>query len=130
MIRRSSVSATGATGGAGTATVNASTTEFIRGIVLDVYLAYLDSPPSTTDITVAEQNNSPGVTVLTVSNANTDGWFRPRKQVHNDSGTALTYDGTRTVNEPLAVCDHLKVTIAQANNGDGVTATILWDDLK
>lgn len=124
-IQRETISATSATGGAGTATTNATSTHVISGLLLEIYLAYLDSPPSTSDVTIVEATNSPARTLLTVTNANTDGWFAVRGATVDATGTAITGGST-----PVAVSDYVKVTIAQANNADGVTATIVWDDLK
>ncbi len=124
-IRRTTITATGATGGAGTATANATSSVVIEGHIRGVHLAYLDSPPAgTTDVTIAEKNNSPAMPILTVSNAATDGWFYPMAQAKNQAGTDITGMG-----ELIAVADYVIVTIAQANNADGVTATIVWDDM-
>jgi len=113
-IRRETVVVSGAAGGAGSATANATTDNVVSGRVLAVYLAYTDTPPSTTDVTIEEAGKSPALPVLSVSDANSDGWF---------------YPDVATVNSdvaPVYVDDHLEVTIAGANNGDGVTATIVW----
>lgn len=124
-IRRETISATPAAGGAGVATVYAVSNHVIEGIIKAVHLAYLDSPPGTTDVTIAEANTSPAMPILTVSNAAADGWFYPMAQADNQAGADITNQGA-----PIAVADYVKVTIAQANNGDGVTATIVWDDLS
>lgn len=122
-IRRLAISATGATGGAGTATATAVSSQVVKGYIRAVYLAYLDSPPVTTDVTVAG-TTAPAVPILTVANAATDGWFYPMAQADNQAGADITNQGM-----PIACDDSVTVTIAQANNSDGVTATILWDDL-
>lgn len=123
-IRRETITATPAAGGAGVATIYATSTHVIHGVIRAVYLAYLDTPPGTTDVTVAEANNSPAMPILTVSDAATSGWFYPMAQADNQAGADITNQGA-----PIVVADYVKVTIAQANNGDGVTATIVWDDL-
>lgn len=124
MIQRTQISATGATGGAGTATATANSPVPINGHIRAVYLAYVDSPPAgTTDITIEGANQPPKPPILTVSNAATDGWFYPLAQADNQAGVDITGMGA-----PIAIDDYVTVTIAQANNGDGVTATILWDD--
>jgi hypothetical protein len=126
MIRRTSVSATGAAGGAGTATATARTVSPINGVILSVHLAYLDSPPAgTTDVTIAEASNSPSMPILTVTDAATDGWFHPRAIPVSVANAAITNSYAL-----IPVTDYVSVTIAQANNGDGVTATIFWDDLS
>lgn len=115
MLRRETVIVTGATGGTGSATASANTSNVVAGKVCAVYLEYTDSPPAgSTDVTIEEAGQSPALPVLTVTNAATDGWFYP------DVATV----GSDVA--PVYVNDHLTVTIAGANNGDGVTATIVW----
>jgi hypothetical protein len=122
-ILRETISATGATGGAGLATATARSTHVIEGTIRAVYLAYLDSPPAgTTDVTI-EGLTAPKPLVLSIANAATDAWFFPMNQADNTAGADITGMGS-----PVVVDDYLVVTIAQADNGDGVTATILWED--
>lgn len=123
-IFREKVACTPTTGGAGASTATAYTSQIVNGRIVAVYLEYLDSPPAgTTDVTITEQHNSPALPVLAVANAATDGWFHPMWQADNEAGAAITNQG-----KPIEVCDYLKVVIAQANDGDGVNATIVWDD--
>lgn len=120
-IRRTTITVTGAAGGAGVATANATSTEVLNGYIMGVYLTYTDAPPAgTTDVTIAERYNSPAMAVLTVTDAATDGWFFPQAAAVSQAGAA---SGTYV---PIPVSDYLKVTIAQANNNDGVTATVVW----
>lgn len=125
-IQRTQVTATGATGGSGTATATAVTDVVVEGYPLAVHLAYLGSPPSgSTDVTLTEAANAPAMPILAVSNAATDGWFPVLAQAKNQAGADITGMGTR-----IAVADYVRVTIAQANDNDGVTATLVWDDGK
>lgn len=122
-INRITVTVTGATGGAGVATANTTSSELVEGTIRGVYLAYTDSPPAgTTDVTIAEAYNSPAAAILTVSNAATDAWFYPMAQACNQAAATITNQGA-----PIVVKDYLKVTIAQANNDDGVVATIVYE---
>ena len=122
-IRRETITASPSTGGAGASTVNATSSHIIKGYIRAVHLAYLDSPPAaTTDVTVAGVT-APAIPILTVSNAATDAWFFPMNQADNTVGADITNQGS-----PVAIEDYVKVTIAQANDGDGVTATIIYDD--
>lgn len=107
------------TGGAGTSTANSTTAIVASGLVAAIYVKYNDSPPAgTTDVTVTTLGTSPSapaLTLLSVSNAATDGWFFPRALEHlNSDGSALT---THTY---MPLQDKVKVTIAQANDGDSV----------
>jgi hypothetical protein len=123
-IRRTTITVTGATGGAGVATANAASSTILIGDIRAVYLEYTDSPPAATcDVAIVENTNSPAMPILTITNAATDGWFYPLAQADNQAGTDITNQGTL-----IPVMDYVKVTIAQANNDDGVIATIVWDD--
>jgi len=124
-IRRSVIEVTGAGGGAGLATAFNTSDTPIDGIIRAVYLEYVDSPPAgTTDVTIEEAFNSPAIPVLSVPNAATDDWFYPMAQAQNRAGAAdITNQGV-----PIVIADYIKVTIAQANSGDGVTATIIWEE--
>ena len=124
-IRRQTIAVTGATGGAGVATISAIGDELIEGEVIAVYLEYLDSPPGTTDVVIREANNSPALPIFSAVNANTSGWFYPEVIPVSTVNGAIT-DAHRRVK----VADYPYVSIAQANDGDGVNVTIVWDDLK
>lgn len=112
------------TGGAGTSTNNQTSTVVLEGLVAAIYVKYNDSPPgATADVTVATLGtspNAPALTLLSITNAATDGWFFPRAVEHlNSDATALT---SHTY---LPIMDKVKVTLAQANDGDSVDVWIL-----
>ena len=118
------ISSGAAAGGAGVATANATTTTAIVGLIAAVYVDYQDSPPAgTTDVTIATAGtDAPANTILTLTNAATDGWFYPRHAEHDNTGSALaTYT-------PVPIHDKVKVTIAQANNNDYVEVYLLLVD--
>lgn len=112
-----------AAGEAGSATANATTSNKICGVVKAVWVKYEGSPPAeTTDITVATVGSAhPATTILSITNAATDGVFYPHAQAQLNDGTALTYDGTYKVPAEIAIFDNVKVTIAGANAADYVT---------
>lgn len=117
-----------AVGSAGSATANASSTKLISGAVLGVYVKYNDSPPATTDVTIKTVGTSPAapsLTFLTLTDANTSGYFYPRVQVHDTAGAALTYDGTRAQVIPPIIHDLVNITIAQANAADSVDVWLI-----
>lgn len=123
MIIRKTIAVTGAAGGAGTATANYTTTEILVGEIHAIHLEYIGSPPAgTTDVTIATAN-APTITLLAITNAATDGWFYPMAQAQTTAGASITNQG-----KALVIDDTVKVTIAQANVADGVTATILYND--
>ncbi len=114
-----------AAGGAGVATNNADTTFPLSGLVVGVYVRYNDSPPAgTTDITIATAGtNAPAVTILSVTDAATDGWFYPRVNIHNTSGAAQV-----TYWDYIPVDDTVNVKIEQANNSDSIDCWLLLED--
>lgn len=113
-----------AAGGAGVATSNATTTHAIKGKVLGVAIQYNDSPPVTTDVTVATSGtNLPALVITKVSNSATG--------VYSPVGHAVIgADGAAIANEyaPPAIDDTVTVTIAQADNGDSADVWLLLED--
>lgn len=110
-------------GGAGVATNNATTSTILSGVVYGVYIKGNDSPPNTTDFTLATAGTcAPAVTILTITNYTADAWYYPRVLIHDTTGTAST-----TVYDHLAINDNVKATIAQANNGDSGDFYLLMD---
>lgn len=117
-----------AAGGAGIATNNATTTIVVKGSIKGIYVDYLDSPPNTTDVTIATSGViHPAVTLLTLTNKNADGWFYPRVVSQSGLGVNVDYAATFPIYEPAPINDTVKVTIAQANNDDSVNIWILYE---
>lgn len=110
-----------ASGGAGVATASATTVIPIVGFVTAIAVRYNDSPPATTDVTVAGAGtNHVALTLLTLTNANTNVVKNVRHAIHDDTGAVITFDGTNEVYDVPALSDFVTVTIAQANNADSV----------
>lgn len=126
MIRRHTLKVT-CSGSDGSATGNDTTKNVITGKILAVHLDYGTGQAATSDV-VLSTAHTPTNTILTVTDNATDGWYYPRHQVDSAAGAGLTYDGTRTVNEPVPVCDHLKLSVAQGNDEKTVTATVLVEE--
>jgi len=103
-----------AEGSAGSATSTITKAISYRGVVHAVYVQYNDSPPATTDVTLATA--APTATFLTLTNANTDGWFYPRVNAHDAAGSAEA-----TVFEKVALGQTVTCTIAGADEGDSVS---------
>jgi len=90
-------------------------------------VTYNGSPPSSTDVVVATAgNNGPALTILTLTNANSDGWFHPRHKIDDESAADVTYDGTNEVYEKVCVADNIKVTVSQANDDDSVDVVVVY----
>lgn len=123
MIRTEKLTVT-TSGSNGNAT-GSGQTGVISGRILAVHIDFT-SEPNTTDVTIATAH-APILTFLTITSSNTDAWYYPRAQVHGLTGTALTFDGTRTVNEPVPVDDHISVTVAEGDNAGTVAVTILYE---
>jgi hypothetical protein len=122
MIKQIQISALVAAGGSGAATKTAYSDQKANGRIVAVYLDYQDSPPGTTDVTLAPKN-FPGTPILYKADYATDAWFYPVVQAVKNTD-ATTFTG---IAKEIAVNDYLALTIAQANNGDGVIATVLYE---
>ncbi len=122
-LLRETITVTEASGGAGVATATTTTSKVLRGWIVAVYLEYTGSPPAaTTDITIAEAKVAQPQDILTLTNGATDGWRFPLHQAQDESGDDLFGAGM-----PIIVADKIIVTIAQANDDDGVVVTLLLD---
>lgn len=113
------------TGNPGSATGN-SESDSVNGTLYAVYLDYHASAPgATTDVTVT-MTEDPGVTLLTVTDNATDGWYFPREAVCSNAAAGLTYDGTRTVNEAPPVAGHLTIAVAGCNALTGAVTAYIY----
>lgn len=114
-------------GGAGASTNNNTSSHVVVGQICSIGVTYNGSPPASTDVVIATAGkNGPALTILTLTNANSDGWFHPRHAIDSNAGADITYDGTRVVHDKVTVADYLKVTVAQANDGDSVDVVIVY----
>ena len=114
-------------GGAGASTNNNTSSHIVVGQICSIGVTYNGSPPASTDVVIATAGkNGPALTILTLTNANSNGWFHPRHAIDNNAGADITYDGTRVVHDKVTVADYLKVTVAQANDGDSVDVVIVY----
>ena len=111
------------TNGAATAT---GYSPHVRGTIMAVYVAYLDSPPNGTDFSLSDESDpdSTAIVSLTGDGAVLDQKIYPRIGADTYDGTAITYDGSHAVPVPYVVHGRLEATIAEANSGDSVTVTV------
>ena len=122
-----SISSGATDGGAGASTNNATSSHVVVGQICSIGVTYNGSPPSSTDVVIATAgNNGPALTLLTLTNANTDGWFHPRHVIDDSAGADITYDGTEEVYDKVCVADNLKITVDDANDGDSVDVVIIY----
>ena len=116
-----------ASGSDGSATNNATSSHIVTGEICSIGVTYGDSPPGTTDVTIATAgNNGPALTILTLTNANTSGWFHPRHKLDDETGADITYDGTEEVYDKVCIADNLKITVDDANDGDSVDVVVVY----
>ena len=116
-----------ASGSNGSATNNGTSTHIVNGEICSVGVTYGDSPPASTDVTIATTgDHGPALTILTITNANSDGWFNVRHKLDDESAADISYDGTEEVYGKVAVSDTIKVTIAGANANDTAEVVILY----
>ena len=123
MIDRVQWSTGAAAGSAGSATATGYSPH-VQGEVMAVHVAYLDSPPATTDVTISDESDPDGEAIFTSTNNNADVKKYPRANAHKSGGAAYTYDGTNAVPIPFVVHGRLKAAIAGANSGDSATVTV------
>ena len=116
--------------GADGSAAGTATTEYpIAGEIKSIHIDYANQP-ATTDVTIATVH-APVLTILTVADNNTDGWFHPRHILQDAAGVTITYDGTNEVYGCVYVNDYVKVTVAQGDGAGGdetVTVTLVYED--
>ena len=114
-----------AVGDNGLATISATSTAPLVGFVNWVYIKYNDSPPAaTTDVAIATLGTSPSApsrAILTIANAATAGYFHPRINAVDQTGSAIS-----GVYEMIPIHDYVKVTVTGANAADNVD---IWLDI-
>lgn len=105
-----------AAGSAGSATNNNTHPTKIDGEVIGAYVRYNDSPPATTDVTIATAGaySVPAYNLLVLTNVNTSGYYPIAHAAYNAAG------GASLSNLPPAIMDKVIVTIAGADAGDSV----------
>lgn len=97
-------------GSAGSATGTATTgARPIFGRVRAVYVDYI-TQPATCDVTI--KATGPDQTILTLTNANTDGWFYPRVLVDDTAGADLT-----AIYDAIPISGPLSVSVAGGDAG-------------
>ena len=130
MIQSYTIRGSAGAGGAGAATATDMTPQAICGRVLSVVLTYNDAPPAgTTDVTVTvlTEGGMPALTLVSRVNSATNITVYPAASLTDNTGTVVTYDGTRPVRVPQPIYGRVQSVIAQANNGDSVDVTIVVD---
>lgn len=69
-----------------------------------------------------------GTAILTVTDGGgTDAVWYPRVQVHDNTATGVTYDGTNEIYEPPIVVTRLKLVVAQGGNTTSGAFYVVWE---
>ena len=129
MYGYSSVSiSSGATdGGAGVSTNNNTSSHVVTGQICSIGVTYNGSPPASTDLVIATAgNHGPALTILTLTNANSNGRFPPRHVVDNNAGADIEYADGYSVHDKVCVADNIKITVSQANDDDSVDVVVIY----
>jgi len=67
-------------------------------------------------LSVVRDNNAPDVTLLTLTNSNTDAWYYPQTPVQDNAGADVTFDGTNEIYTQQVVNGKLKLVISSGGN--------------
>jgi hypothetical protein len=115
-------------GGAGVSTNNNTSSHVVVGEIGSIGVTYNGSPPASTDLVIATAgNNGPALTILTLTNANTNGWFNPRHLVDSNAGADLEYADGFSVYDKVCIADNIKITVSQANDNDSVDVVVVYN---
>ncbi len=121
MIDRIQIKAT-ASGTAGAAAATAYGPH-VAGEILKVHVDYTGDT-NTMDVALVDEADPGAEEIVNLDNQDTDIALYPRRVLETNDGTDLTYDGTHKVYAPYVVHGRLKLTVAQADDGDIVEATV------
>jgi hypothetical protein len=112
-------------GGAGASTADVITPTCVDGKVVLVQADFHAGGAAGIVLTVKTQgNHAPSYNIVT-NTGNTNFAKSPTVPLYDQTGAAVTYDGTRAIRMPVPVDDHIEVTIASANSNDLVDVYLL-----
>lgn len=105
----------GTTNGSGAVTITATIPTF--GLLQAVEWVDGDLADGV-DAVLSVTDNQSGVdsTLLTLTDANNDAWYYPRRAAHDNTGTAVTYDGTNEIYVPSVIAGKLKLAITSGGD--------------
>lgn len=106
----------------GALTVNATTPVFGRLYAI----RYIDTSFAVgADSVISTQNHDAAATLLTITDGNASATYYPREQVHGNTGTGLTLDGTR-INADLPLMAGVPRFVVSDGGNAGVGGVILF----
>lgn len=112
-----------ATGGLGTASATGYSPP-VNGKILSVNVAYNESPPTSADVVLYDEQDPAQEMIVQKLNSNANFRCYPRRTVQTNSNADITYDGTHKIYDVYVVHGRLKGTLTQANDGNSVTFTV------
>lgn len=93
------------------------------GRILGVYFS-VGTLATTADVIMTCEATAEAI--VTITDLAASATYYPRVQVHDETGTGATLDGTRKMREPVTVCqDRVKFVVAQGGNAKTGTATLI-----
>lgn len=106
-------------GTAGSATGTATSRKPICGQIQQIHVVYT-TQAATCDVVIATQGKGaesiPTFAILTLTNNNTTGIYRPHYIIHDETGGPLTGTAGGDRHAPFT-CDYITVTVAESNAG-------------
>lgn len=105
-------------GSAGSAAGSAVTPAPLDGRLVSVHVDYT-TQPATCDVTIAV--GAPSLTLLTLTNTNSDGWFHPRVLVDGVTGADLT-----AIYDTMPLFGYVTASVAQGDPGS-VAVTLVYE---
>ena len=67
-------------------------------------------------LSCVRNDNAADVTLLTLTDANSDAWYYPAAAVHDNVGTAVTFDGTNEIYTRQVVNGQLKLVVSSGGD--------------
>ena len=124
MIDRIQFTTGPAVGSAGVATATGYSVP-VHGEILLVYVDYKGSPPAgTCDFTLKDEDDPSNQNIVSLVDTASDARIYTRRNIHTNTKSDITYDGTRKVYDYYMVHGRLEATIAQANADDYCDVTV------
>jgi hypothetical protein len=121
MLDRLQISVT-ASGSAGSASGSAYSPP-VAGEILKVHVNYTGDT-NTIDVALVDENDPAAEEIINLDDQDTDTTLYPRRAVQDNADNDVTYDGTNEIYAPYVVHGRLKLSVAQADDGDKVEATV------
>jgi len=104
----------------------ATSRESINGYILSIQINFTSAGTPTTTISNAASGVIPARTLLTITGSGTDAIYNVRHVVHDETGTVITYDGTREVHDAIVAIGKISATVASGTEAGTVVITVYY----